>query len=86
MASSSSFNSDINSLTKLHVLGLGHSLILALELLVGDDEDDDEDELDTDVDEHVDEVASLACPLILFGDFDLVFRLDGLFFMICSFD
>ena len=89
-ASSSSFSSEMSSLTRLHVLGLGQSFILAalLELFDGEDEDEDEDELEAEDDEHVEEeVASLACSLILFGDLGLlVAKLDGLAALSCSLD
>lgn len=77
----------MSSLTRLHVLGLGQSFILALlELFDGEEEDEDEDELEAEDDEHVEEVASLACSLILFGDLGLlVAKLDGLA-LSCSLD
>ena len=87
-SSSSSFSSEMNSSTRLQSLGLGQSFILALlELFDGEDEDEDEDELEAEDDEHVEEeVASLACSLILFGDLGLlVAKLDGLA-LSCSLD
>lgn len=86
-ASSSSFSSEMSSLTRLHVLGLGQSFILAALLELFDGEDEDEDELEAEDDEHVEEVASLACSLILFGDLGLlVAKLDGLAALSCSLD